>query len=147
MTRYEERLEHDLGEIRSKIKDVGDLVEEQVRDAIQTLLAMDPDLANQVILKDRIVNRETRALDALCHKFIVRHLPVGHHLRYVSSSIRLALEMERIGDYAVTICRHSLRCQSPAPERVAKTVASSSIDRAMSSHAVRIWRPTKSMFS
>ena len=81
---------------------------------------MDPDLANQVILKDRIVNRETRAIDALCHKFIVRHLPVGHHLRYVSSSIRLALEMERIGDYAVTICRHSLRCESPAPDRVAK---------------------------
>ena len=120
MTHYEERLERDLGEIRSQVKSVGDLIEDQVRDAVQTLLTMDPDLANQVILKDRIVNRETRGLDGLCHKFVVRHLPVAHHLRYASAVQRVAVELERIGDYAVTICRHSLRCSTPPPERIGK---------------------------
>jgi phosphate transport system protein len=120
VTRYEERLERDLGEIRSRVRAVGDLVEEQVRDAVQALLAMDSDLANHVILKDRIVNRDTRTLDGLCHRFVVRHLPVAHHLRYVSAVLRMALEMERVGDYAVTICRHSLRCTNPPPERIAK---------------------------
>ncbi len=120
MTHYEERLERDLEEIRSKVRLVGDLIEEQVRDAIQTLLSMDSDLANQVILKDRIVNRETRVLDVLCHRFVVRHLPVARHLRYASAVQRVAVELERVGDYAVTICRHSLRCSSPPPSRVAK---------------------------
>ena len=120
VTHYEERLERDLGEIRSRVKAVGDLLEDQVRDAIQALLNMDPDLANQVILKDRIVNRETRALDRLCHGFVVRHLPVAHHLRYVSSVLRMAVAMERVGDYAVTICRHSLRCSSPPPPTIAR---------------------------
>jgi len=113
VTHYEERLERDLGEIRSRVKVVGDLVEDQVRDALQALLTMDPDLANQVVLKDRIVNRETRALDRLCHGFVVRHLPVAHHLRYVSSVLRMDVALERVGDYAVTICRHSLRCSTP----------------------------------
>lgn len=122
MTHYEERLERDLEEIRSKVRLVGDLIEDQVRDAIQTLLSMDPDLANQVILKDRIVNRETRVLDVLCHRFVVRHLPVARHLRYSSAVQRVAVELERVGDYAVTICRHSLRCSSPPPERVAKAL-------------------------
>ena len=120
MTHYEERLERDLGEIRSRVRAVGNLIEDQVRDAVQTLLTMDPDLANQVILKDRIVNRETRVLDGLCHKFVVRHLPVAHHLRYASAVQRVAVELERVGDYAVTICRHSLRCSTPPPERVGK---------------------------
>ncbi len=115
VTHYEERLERDLGEIRSRVRAVGDLVEEQVRDAIQALLTMDPDLANQVILKDRIVNRETRDLDRLCHGFVVRHLPVAHHLRYVSAVLRMDVALERVGDYAVTICRHSIRCSTLPP--------------------------------
>jgi phosphate transport system protein len=120
VTHYEERLERDLGEIRSRVKAVGDLLEDQVRDATQALQHMDPDLANQVILKDRIVNRETRGLDRLCHGFVVRHLPVAHHLRYVSSVLRMGVAMERVGDYAVTICRHSLRCSSPPPPTIAR---------------------------
>ena len=120
MSHYEKRLERDLGEIRSRVKAVGDLVEDQVRDAIRALLTMDPDLANQVVLKDRIVNRETRALDRLCHGFVVRHLPVAHHLRYVSSVFRMDVALERVGDYAVTICRHSLRCSTPPPPTIAR---------------------------
>lgn len=120
VTHYEARLERDLEEIRARLRTVGDLIETQVRDAIQTLLTMDPDLGNQVILKDRIVNRDTRALDSLCHRFVVRHLPVAHHLRYVSAAQRVSLELERVGDYAVTICRHSIRCTTRPPERVAK---------------------------
>jgi phosphate transport system protein len=122
VSHYEKRLERDLDEIRSRLKAVGDLIEDQVRDAVQALLNVDPDLANQVILKDRIINRDTRALDDLCHRFVVRHLPVAGHLRYVSAAQRVALEMERVGDYAVTICRHSLRCVTPPPERIGKSL-------------------------
>jgi len=120
VTHYEERLEGDLKEIRSRVKAVGDLVEIQVRDALQALLTMDPDLANHVVLKDRIVNRETRALDGLCHRFVVRHLPVSHHLRVVTSVFHLAVALERVGDYAVTICRQSLRCSTPPPSTIAR---------------------------
>jgi phosphate transport system protein len=120
VTHYEERLERDLNEIRAKVKAVGDLIEDQVREAVQALLAMDADLANHVILKDRIVNRETRVMDGLSHRFVVRHLPVAGHLRYASAVQRVAVEMERVGDYAVTICRHSLRCKTPPPERISK---------------------------
>jgi len=120
VSHYEERLERDLNEIRSLVRSVGSLIEDQVRDAIQALLNLDPDLANQVILKDRIVNRETRDMDALCHRFVVRHLPVARHLRFASSVQRVAVELERVGDYAVTICRQSLRCSTPPPGRIAK---------------------------
>jgi phosphate transport system protein len=120
VTHYEERLARDLNEIRSRVRSVSGLVEEQVRDAVEALLSHDAELANRVVLQDRIVNRETRALDGLCYGFIVRHLPVAQHLRFVSSVLRLDVALERVGDYAVTICRHSLRCSAPPPESIAR---------------------------
>jgi phosphate transport system protein len=122
VSHYEERLEQDLSEIRSRVKNVSDLVEDQVRNAVQALLHLDVALANRVILQDRVVNRETRAIDRLCHGFVVRHLPVAHHLRFVSATLRMSVALERVGDYAVTLCRHSLRCSAPPTPEIARDI-------------------------
>jgi phosphate transport system protein len=119
---YEERLEKDLQAIRSGVQGVSDRVEGQIRNAVKALVEHDAELAGQVILQDRVVNRATRDLDRACHQFVIRHLPVAHHLRFVSSVLRLDVALERVGDYAVTICRHSLRCSGPPPERVARDI-------------------------
>lgn len=122
MTHYEERLEKDLQAIRTRVRAVSDRVERQIRDAVKALIDHDAELAGEVILQDRVVNRETRALDRACHAFVIRHLPVAHHLRFVSSVLRLDVALERVGDYAVTICRHSLRCSAGPPETVARDI-------------------------
>jgi len=122
VTHYQERLDRDLQEIRSGFGSVAELVQQQIGDAVEALLAYDRERANQVILQDRIINRSTRKLDHLCHGFVVRHLPVGHHLRYVSAVLRLDVALERIGDYAVTVCRHTLRCSAPPPEAIARDI-------------------------
>lgn len=122
MTHYQERLNTDLLEIRAAIKEAADLAQEQVGDAVRALLAFDRDLATRVILRDRIVNRLARGIDRLCHGFVVRHLPAGRHLRYISAVLRLGVALERIGDYAVTVSRHAVRCSGPPPEHIARDV-------------------------
>ena len=77
---------------------------------MHALLTRDRELAAEVILGDLPINREVRAIDALCHAFVARHLPSAGHLRFVSSVLRLNVELERIGDYAVTIAAR--RCSS-----------------------------------
>ena len=54
-----------------------------------------------------------REIDRLCHKFIAVHLPSGTHLRLLSSIIRMNIELERIGEYAVTISREEVQLSSP----------------------------------
>jgi phosphate transport system protein len=122
MTHYQERLDKDLQEIRSGVQSAAELAQEQVGDAVKALLAFDLDLATRVILRDRIINRRTRSLDHLCHGFVIRHLPAGRHLRYISAVLRLGPALERIGDYAVTVSRHALRCSGPPPEHVARDI-------------------------
>jgi phosphate transport system protein len=112
-THYEERMEADLSEIKRKVRKVSDLVELQVERAIESLLTETVELANQAVLGDRQVNRRIKELDYLCHSFIVRHAPSGGPLRYVSAVMRLAVALERVGDYAGMMGREVVRLSTP----------------------------------
>jgi phosphate transport system protein len=113
MTHYEERLEQDLETIRSRVKEVGARVGTALREAVQAVITGDREPANATILGDLPINREVREIDRLCHAFVARHLPTAGHLRFVSSVIRLNIELERIGDYAVAIARESIQLATP----------------------------------
>ena len=115
MSHYEERLQQDLGDIRGRIEAIGTTVEEAFKKAVHAFLVGDVDAAGDVILGDRPVNRETQRIDHLCHTFVVRHLPSAGHLRFVSSVLRLSVELERIGDYAVTIGREAAQISEKPP--------------------------------
>ena len=109
MTHYEQRLETDLAHIREKLADLADGVETALSDASRALFASDETLAYKVILGDLPINRASRQLDKLCHRFMAVHLPSAGHLRFVSAVMRVNLELERVGDYAATICRESVQ--------------------------------------
>ena len=59
-THYEERMQVDLNTIHRKLHKVSDLVENQVQNAVEALLTGTDDLAKQVILGDRQVNRRIK---------------------------------------------------------------------------------------
>ncbi len=119
VTHYEERLENDLNSIKDGVSQVGSWVQDNLWDAVLSLTRFDRTRANHTILKDRAVNRATEDLDHECHVFVVRHLPSAGHLRFVSSVLRATVAMERIGDYAVTVCRETLRLHAAPPEALA----------------------------
>ena len=122
MSHYEERLQQDLDRIKSGIVSVADQVQTALERAIRTLLTQDRKLASETILGDLPINRETRAIDKHCHAFVARHLPAAGILRYVSSVMRLTVALERIGDYAVTICREAVALEQPPPPTVTRDI-------------------------
>jgi phosphate transport system protein len=116
MSHYEERLERDLADLKEQVLAVGAEVEEALRCAERVVLHGDRALASRTILGDNVINRHIRDVDARCHAFVARHLPSAGHLRLVSAVLRIDLELERIGDYAATICREALQLEQPAPQ-------------------------------
>ena len=109
MSHLEERLEHDLTEIRDHIASMGADVEQALEGAFLALETADDKLAFKTILSDLPINRHMRLIDRMCHAFIAVHLPSAGHLRLISSVIRANIILERIGDYAVTIARESVQ--------------------------------------
>ncbi len=122
MSLYDKRLEADLLAIRARLQAVGEQVEENLRHGVRAVLEVDRRLANGTIIKDRAVNRQIRDLDHLCHLFVARHLPSGSHLRLISAVLRLSVALERVGDYAVAICRVARQIESPLPDTVQNNI-------------------------
>lgn len=122
MSYYEERLQRDLSEIKSRVDAIGKTVEEALKKAVHAFVTGGLDLAGDVILGDRPVNRDVREVDRLCHAFVVKHLPSAGHLRFVSSVLRLNVELERVGDYAVTIGREAVQVSCPPPSSVIQDI-------------------------
>lgn len=122
MKHYEKRLEQDEEDIRSRTASVAGLVREALKNAVHALLTGNHKLASLTILGDGDINREVRAIDGACHRFIVRHLPSAGHLRQISATIRAVIELERIGDYAVNISRVAAHLSAPPGQRLAAAV-------------------------
>ena len=105
----EAALRDDLDEIRDKILEMGSLAEAAVRGSLQSVLRRDRQQAYAVILRDGFIDEAEKQLDRLCLRFLARHQPAAAHLRFAYASIRVNLELERVGDYAEAIARDALR--------------------------------------
>ncbi len=118
MSHYEERLEHDLSNIRGRVRELVERVDGAIGDAIQALVIGDRQMAAEIALGDLVVNRRVRKLDGKCHAFVALHLPSAGHLRFVSSVLRLSVALERVGDYAAIIARQGVHLEQVPPEQV-----------------------------
>ncbi len=113
MAHYEERLEKDLSHIRQQVAKLSARALEALRNALQAVTTGNEKLAYITILGDGRINRAHRDLDSQCYRFIALHLPSAGHLRLISSIIRTNLQLERLGDYAVTIAREAVQLSRP----------------------------------
>ncbi len=109
MPHLEKRLERDLTTIRERLAEQAELAQEAIQNAVLSVQTGNKQLAHETVLKDHQINRNMRAIDRLCHSFIAVHLPSAGHLRLLSSAIRVNIELERIGDYAVTVAREGVQ--------------------------------------
>lgn len=126
MSQYEQRLQDDVEAIRAELGRIAEAVAEGLEGASRALLEHDRKLAARVVLGDLPINRAVRRLDAECHAFVARHLPSAGHLRFVSSVLRLAISVERVGDYAVTLGRETAQLDGPPPEAIAREIETAS---------------------
>lgn len=76
-----------------------------VRDASAALLDVDRDAAEAVVSRDENLDAHRRDVEALIPELLVRQQPVASDLRLVLSAIRVAGDLERMGDLAVHIAK------------------------------------------
>ena len=95
----------DLEGIRSRVLQMGGLVEEQITNAIEALISANLELAEQVINNDHHVNALEVGLDEDCTQIIARRQPTASDLRMVMTVVKTITDLERIGDEAAKIAR------------------------------------------
>jgi len=115
-------VQRDIDRIKTKIVEMSRLAEQALKDCITILKDDNRQLAYAVILRDQNINAKEKEVDRLCLEFLVRQQPVALPLRFAYSTIKVNLEIERIGDYAESIARHLLKICCDLDKRLKESV-------------------------
>ena len=99
------RFDAELEGVRSRVLQMGGLVEQQISRAMESLANGDMVLADQVIADDHRVNALEVGIDDDCVHIIAKRQPTAGDLRMVMAVIKTITHLERIGDEAQKIAR------------------------------------------
>ena len=97
----------ELETVRSRVLQMGGLVEEQIVNSIEALIDGNLNLADEVVARDLQVNAMEVEIDEACAHIIARRQPTAGDLRMVMTVIKTITDLERIGDEADKIARMS----------------------------------------
>ncbi len=93
----------DLREINGMVAEMGGLVEKQVADSLDALANRDPDLGHRAIAIDASIDQLQQAIEEKAVETIARRQPMAIDLRDIVGALRIANDLERVGDLAKNI--------------------------------------------
>ena len=107
--------DEDLSQLKTMLAQMGGLVEQQLDDAIDALTRRDTALADRVIQHDERVDVLEHQIEEKAILTIARRQPVARDLREIMVAIRVASDLERIGDLAKNTAKrtHAMSDQLP----------------------------------
>ena len=95
----------ELESILDRVFAVGNLVEEQVKNAVHAVVSGDMDLSESVISHDLLVNSLAASADKSAIQLLARQHPAAGDLRLIVAVIKSIADLEHIGGQAVNIAR------------------------------------------
>ncbi len=95
----------ELESLRSRVLQMGGLVEQQVSMAVDALVSGNIDQCGTVVANDHKVNGMEVGIDEDCSHIIARRQPAAGDLRLIMTVIKTITDLERIGDEASKIAR------------------------------------------
>ena len=101
-------LESEIKTLQHQLLKMGGIAENMLRDAVQSVLSRDEDIARRVIAIDDTVDKLENEIEAKCIQLIARHQPVAFELRYLTMAMKVNRNIERLADKFVSIDRRSI---------------------------------------
>ena len=109
--------DRELDTIERLIAEMGGIAEKMVVDAVDALASADTVLAHQIVSTDARLDAMQREVEDLAVMTIARRQPVSIDLRELIGAIRVAGDLERVGDLAKNIAKRTIKigAQSRVP--------------------------------
>lgn len=98
----------DLESLKTEMLEMGGMVTRQVADAVESLANADSELAEKVLKVEQQIDRCEIDLDEHATLVIAKRQPAASDLRMVMSVIRIARDLERVGDEAAKVAKMAI---------------------------------------
>jgi phosphate transport system protein len=105
----------DLQELARKVTEMGGLAEKEIGDAVDALAKRDTALAQRVMAVDLSTDQLQREVEEKAILTIARRQPMAIDLRDIVAALRLANDLERIGDLAKNIAKRVVALNGDFP--------------------------------
>ncbi len=100
--------EDELTLLDNRIAQMGGLVERLLGQSFDALNRRDPKLAAAAIASDKAIDNLQREIDDHAVLVIAKRQPVADDLRHIMAGLKIAADLERIGDFAKNIAKRAL---------------------------------------
>jgi phosphate transport system protein len=100
--------EEELQILKEKLLRMSSLVEESISLSIKSLVERDSVLAEKVVGQDDMIDGIEIEVDGLCLNLLALQQPQARDLRFITGSLKIVNDLERMGDLAVNIAHRSL---------------------------------------
>ena len=105
----------ELRRLASDIARMGGLTEMLFSDAVSSLLTRDVDGAEEIIAHDKEIDELEHQIEESSIQIIARRAPMAVDLREIMAAVRIAADLERIGDLAKNIAKRTTALGSEWP--------------------------------
>ncbi len=107
----------DLKSIARMVTEIGGLAERAVGNAVEALTRLDTDLAQRVVAGDKELDRLQREIEEKSILVIARRQPMANDLREIVGAMRIANDIERVGDLAKNIAKRVVAINGVFPHK------------------------------
>ncbi|MFK0162901.1 phosphate signaling complex protein PhoU [Rhizobium sp. NPDC090279] len=115
--------DEDLKFLTRRIAEMGGLAEQMVSDSVRALVNSDTGLAQKVISDDVVLDHAEREVGDKAIVTIARRQPMAADLREIMGSIRIASDLERVGDLGKNTAKRVIAVQGTGvPRRLARGI-------------------------
>ena len=95
--------EQGLNDLKSTLVGMAGLAEEQVRKAMRALIERSTELAEEVVEGDNAIDDLEVQVDNMAINLLALQQPMARDLRFITMSMKIANDLERVGDHAENI--------------------------------------------
>src|SRR5271169_2700306 len=104
----------ELDALERRIAEMGGIAEKMVIEAMDALANADTVLAHHVVATDPRLDALQREIEDMAVMTIARRQPVANDLRELIGAIRIAGDLERVGDLAKNIAKRTVKVGTEA---------------------------------
>jgi len=112
-----------LETLASSVAQMGGMAEAQLADAIEAIARRDTALAESAVGGDKQIDQLQQSIEDQAMKLLALRQPMAVDLRETLAAIKIASELERIGDLAKNIAKRAIVLNREPPIRLTQSLA------------------------